>query len=799
MANHLLIVESPAKSKTIGKFLGKDFTVLPSYGHIRDLKKKGMGVDVEQNYDPQYEISDDKKSVVSTLRSAAKKADHIWLASDEDREGEAIAWHLAEVLGLSEKEKNRIVFHEITESAIQNALKNPRAIDLKMVDAQQARRVLDRLVGFELSRSSWRKVRPSLSAGRVQSVAVRIIVEREKEIQDFEPESSFRIRGLFVTPEGETFSADLTDRPGSASDARKVLEDLIGSTYTISQVSVTPAKRQPAPPFTTSTLQQEASRRLGYPVGLTMSLAQKLYEAGHITYMRTDSVHLSTFAIGASASVIETEYGKEYVRTRNYATHTKGAQEAHEAIRPVHPEAPSAGATAQERRLYDMIRKRTLATQMANAELERTTMTIDASGGHSFQAKGEVITFDGFLKVYLEGRDDEDDPEESQDTSALLPRMKVGDKVSAEDIEARERFTMQPARYTEASLVKKLEELGIGRPSTYAPTIQTIQKRGYVDKRTLEGVDRSYQVLKLRDGKITKSTGKERIGASKGKLCPTDTGLVVTEYLVEHFPKVMDYHFTAEVEEEFDAIADGEKEWTEVIDHFYRFFHSNVEEVMSEKEDHKVGERYLGDDSETGLPIYSKIGRYGPMVQLGKADKDGEKPRFASLPKDLSIATITLEQAMKLLRLPREIGEYKGEVVTVDVGRFGPYVRVGKSFFVSIPRDISPYEIEMDQATPLILEKEERERNKYIAEYGEGTDKLEILNGRYGPYIKYKRKNYKIPKTTDAKTLTEEQARAIVAEIDKNGGPSKRRTSSATKSRKTSATKKKSTSSKVKK
>ena len=476
MANHLLIVESPAKSKTIGKFLGKDFTVLPSYGHIRDLKKKGMGVDVEQNYDPQYEISDDKKSVVSTLRSAAKKADHIWLASDEDREGEAIAWHLAEVLGLSEKEKNRIVFHEITESAIQNALKNPRAIDLKMVDAQQARRVLDRLVGFELSPILWRKVRPSLSAGRVQSVAVRIIVEREKEIQDFEPESSFRIRGLFVTPEGETFSADLTDRPGSASGAQKVLEDLIGSTYTISQVSVTPAKRQPAPPFTTSTLQQEASRRLGYPVGLTMSLAQKLYEAGHITYMRTDSVHLSTFAIGASASVIEKEYGKEYVRTRNYATHTKGAQEAHEAIRPVHPEAPSAGATAQERRLYDMIRKRTLATQMADAELERTTMTIDASGGPTFQAKGEVITFDGFLKVYLEGRDDEDDSEESQDTTALLPRMKVGDKVSAEDIEARERFTMQPARYTEASLVKKLEELGIGRPSTYAPTIQTIQK-----------------------------------------------------------------------------------------------------------------------------------------------------------------------------------------------------------------------------------------------------------------------------------------------------------------------------------
>ena len=529
MANHLLIVESPAKSKTIGKFLGKDFTVLPSYGHIRDLKTKGMGVDVDNNYDPQYEISDDKKSVVSTLKAAAKKADHIWLASDEDREGEAIAWHLAEVLGLSEKEKNRIVFHEITESAIQNALKSPRSIDLKMVDAQQARRVLDRLVGFELSPILWRKVRPSLSAGRVQSVAVRIIVEREKEIHDFERESSFRIRGLFTTEGGESLSADLTSRPQSVDEAMGTLEDLLTATYSVGQVAVTPATRQPAPPFTTSTLQQEASRRLGYPVGLTMSLAQKLYEAGHITYMRTDSVHLSSFAIGASASVIEREYGKEYVKVRNYATKTKGAQEAHEAIRPVHPEAVSAGSTAQERRLYDMIRKRTLATQMADAQLERTTVTIDASSGPSFQAKGEVITFDGFLKVYLEGRDDEDDAEESEEGSGLLPRMAVGDVVSAEQIEARERFTKQPARYTEASLVKKLEDLGIGRPSTYAPTIQTIQKRGYVEKRNLEGEEQKYTVLTLKSGKISRTTRKERVGASKGELCPTDTGLVVTD------------------------------------------------------------------------------------------------------------------------------------------------------------------------------------------------------------------------------------------------------------------------------
>ena len=798
MANHLLIVESPAKSKTIGKFLGKDFTVLPSYGHIRDLKTKGMGVDVDNNYDPQYEISDDKKSVVSTLRAAAKKADHIWLASDEDREGEAIAWHLAEVLGLSEKEKNRIVFHEITESAIQNALKNPRSIDLKMVDAQQARRVLDRLVGFELSPILWRKVRPSLSAGRVQSVAVRIIVEREKEIHDFEPESSFRVRGLFTTEGGESLSADLTSRPQSVDEAMRILEDLLSATYSVGQVTVTPATRQPAPPFTTSTLQQEASRRLGYPVGLTMSLAQKLYEAGHITYMRTDSVHLSSFAVGASASVIEREYGKEYVKVRNFATKTKGAQEAHEAIRPVHPEAVSAGATAQERRLYDMIRKRTLATQMADAQLERTTVTIDASSGSSFQAKGEVITFDGFLKVYLEGRDDEDDAEESEEGSGLLPRMAVGDVVSAEQIEARERFTKQPARYTEASLVKKLEDLGIGRPSTYAPTIQTIQKRGYVEKRNLEGEEQRYTVLTLKSGKISRTTRKERVGASKGKLCPTDTGLVVTDYLIEHFPRVMDYHFTAEVEEEFDAIADGEKQWTEVIDNFYRFFHSNVEDVMNEKEDHKVGERYLGDDPKTGLPIYSKIGRYGPMVQMGKADVDGEKPKFASLPKDLSIATITLEQALKLLQLPREIGQYNGDAVTVDIGRFGPYVRVGKSFFVSIPKEISPYEIEMDQATPLIKEKEERDRNKYIAEYGEGSDKLEILNGRYGPYIKYKRKNYKIPKTVEAKSLTEEQARAIVAESTKNGGTTKKR-SSASKTKKAASPKKKASGTKSKK
>lgn len=788
MANHLLIVESPAKSKTIGKFLGKDFTVMPSYGHIRDLKTKGMGIDVDNNYAPQYEISDDKKSVVSSLRAAAKKADHIWLASDEDREGEAIAWHLAEVLGLSEKEKNRIVFHEITESAIVNALKNPRAIDLKMVDAQQARRVLDRLVGFELSPILWRKVRPSLSAGRVQSVAVRIIVEREKEIHDFEPEGSFRIQGQFVTSDGTSLKAEMSGRPRSISKARDILTGLADASYRVGDVTVKPATRQPAPPFTTSTLQQEASRRLGYPVGLTMSLAQKLYEAGHITYMRTDSVHLSSFAIGASASVIEKDYGKEYVKTRNFATHSKGAQEAHEAIRPVHPEVVSAGATAQERKLYDMIRKRTLATQMADAQLERTTVTIDASTGDAFQAKGEVITFDGFLKVYLEGNDDEEDDAEEQE--ALLPKMSKGDQLSAEEVIARERFSKQPPRYTEASLVKRLEDLGIGRPSTYAPTIQTIQKRGYVEKRDLEGEAQKYRELTLREGKVTEATHEETVGASRGKLCPTDTGLVVTDYLVEHFPKVMDYHFTAEVEEEFDAIAEGDKEWTEVIDNFYRFFHSNVEEVMNEKEDHKVGERLLGEDPKSGQPVYSKIGRYGPMVQLGDADED-KKPRFASIPKELSIATITLEQALKLLELPREIGTYKEQPVTVDIGRFGPYVRVGRSFFVSIPKELSPYEIEMEEATPLIKEKEEREANKYIAEYGEGADKLEILNGRYGPYIKYKRKNYKIPKTTDAKTLTEEQARAIVEEIDKEGGPSKRRTARKTKKKSTGAKTKK--------
>lgn len=777
MANHLLIVESPAKSKTIGKFLGKDFTVMPSYGHIRDLKTKGMGVDIDHDYAPQYEISDDKRSVVASLKAAAKKADHIWLASDEDREGEAIAWHLAEVLGLSEKDENRIVFHEITETAIVNALKSPRAIDLKMVDAQQARRVLDRLVGFELSPVLWRKVRPSLSAGRVQSVAVRIIVEREKEIRDFRPEGSFRIMGRFVTKEGTALRAEMSGRPGTIDRAREILTRLADATYSVSDVTVKPGVRQPAPPFTTSTLQQEASRRLGYPVGLTMSLAQRLYEAGHITYMRTDSVHLSSFAIAASGAVVEQDYGPEYVKARNFATHTKGAQEAHEAIRPVHPEVVSAGETPQERKLYDMIRKRTLATQMADARLERTTVTILASSSDTFQAKGEVITFDGFLKVYMEGKDDEE--EETEEGEGLLPKLDRGDPLTAQEVAARERFTKQPARYTEASLVKRLEELGIGRPSTYAPTIQTIQKRGYVEKRDLEGGRQQYRELTLREGQISEATLEETVGAARSKLCPTDTGLVVTDFLVAQFPKVMDYHFTAEVEEEFDSIAEGEKEWTEVIDSFYRLFHSNVEEVMNEKEDHKVGERLLGDDPATGLPVYSKIGRYGPMVQLGKADRTDEKPRFATVPKALSIATITLEEALKLLSLPREIGSYKEQPVTVDIGRFGPYVRVGKSFYVSIPGELSPYDIEMDEATPLIIEKEEREQNKYIAVYGEGTDKLEVLNGRWGPYIKYKRKNYKIPKTTDAKALTEEQARALIAEADKDGGSTKRRSTTA--------------------
>lgn len=769
MASNLLIVESPAKSKTIGKFLGKDFQVLSSYGHIRDLKTKGMGVDIDNNFEPQYEVSEDKEKIVHELKSAARKADKVWLASDEDREGEAIAWHLAEVLGLDKKAENRIVFHEITKSAVEQALAHPRAIDEQMVDAQQARRVLDRIVGFELSPVLWRKIRPQLSAGRVQSVAVRIIVEREREINAFESKSSFRIRGLFVTSNGEKFTAEVAQRPETEVEVKAILEALIDANYSVGKIEVKPSKRKPAAPFTTSTLQQEASRRMGYPVAQTMRLAQSLYEAGHITYMRTDSVNLSDYAIATSCALVEREYGKEYVKARKYKVNTKGAQEAHEAIRPTNVEVESAGANKQERALYEMIRKRTLASQMADAEMENTTVEILSTTPTVFEARGEVVKFEGFLKVYLEGNDDDEEREEG----GLLPKMKKGNMLSYEEIEARERFNQRPARYTEASLVKRLEELGIGRPSTYAPTIQTIQKREYVVKKSIDGEKRDYLELKLKDGKISKRTKKEVYGADKNKLFPTDTGIVVTDFLVQHFPQVLDYNFTARVEEEFDNIAAGKKVWNSAIATFYDLFHGNVEAVMAEKSEHRVGERQLGEDPVSGEPVFAKIGRFGPMVQIGLADEGGKKPRFASIPAELSLETLTLEQALKLFDLPRILGEYQGEQVKTNIGRFGPYVRFGK-LFASIPKGMSAYEVTLEEAKLLIDAKIEQEKNKFIASFGEDNELVEVLNGRWGAYIKYKKSNYKIPKGTDVAKLTEADVRKIIADTDKAGGTKKR-------------------------
>ncbi len=769
MASNLLIVESPAKSKTIGKFLGKDFQVLSSYGHIRDLKTKGMGVDIDNNFEPQYEVSEDKEKIVHELKSAAKKADKVWLASDEDREGEAIAWHLAEVLGLDKKAENRIVFHEITKSAVEQALAHPRVIDEQMVDAQQARRVLDRIVGFELSPVLWRKIRPQLSAGRVQSVAVRIIVEREREINAFESKSSFRIRGLFVTSNGEKFTAEVAQRPETEVEVKAILEALIDANYSVGKIEVKPSKRKPAAPFTTSTLQQEASRRMGYPVAQTMRLAQSLYEAGHITYMRTDSVNLSDYAIATSCALVEREYGKEYVKARKYKVNTKGAQEAHEAIRPTNVEVESAGANKQERALYEMIRKRTLASQMADAEMENTTVEILSTTPTVFEARGEVVKFEGFLKVYLEGNDDDEEREEG----GLLPKMKKGNMLSCEEIEARERFNQRPARYTEASLVKRLEELGIGRPSTYAPTIQTIQKREYVVKKSIDGEKRDYLELKLKDGKISKRTKKEVYGADKNKLFPTDTGIVVTDFLVQHFPQVLDYNFTARVEEEFDNIAAGKKVWNSAIATFYDLFHGNVEAVMAEKSEHRVGERQLGEDPVSGEPVFAKIGRFGPMVQIGLADEGGKKPRFASIPAELSLETLTLEQALKLFDLPRILGEYQGEQVETNIGRFGPYVRFGK-LFASIPKGMSAYEVTLEEAKLLIDAKIEQEKNKFIASFGEDNELVEVLNGRWGAYIKYKKSNYKIPKGTDVAKLTEADVRKIIADTDKAGGTKKR-------------------------
>ena len=762
MAKNLVIVESPAKAKTIEKFLGKDFEVLSSYGHIRDLKKKDFSVDIEHNYKPIYEIPADKKKLVETLKQEADKADMVGLASDEDREGEAIAWHLFEVLKLKPEKTKRIVFHEITKDAILHAIENPRDIDLNRVDAQQARRVLDRIVGFELSPVLWKKVKPALSAGRVQSVAVRLIVEREREISAFKPEAAYRVIGEFLLPGGELLKAELSQRLKTEDEAKALLEACKTAQFSIGDVTVKPAKKSPAAPFTTSTLQQEAARKLGFSVAQTMMVAQRLYEAGHITYMRTDSVNLSSLAINTTKDEIVKTLGERYLHIRNYHTHTKGAQEAHEAIRPTYISHHEINASSQEKRLYELIWKRTIASQMSDAELEKTTATIAVSGRKEhFVAVGEVLKFDGFLKVYMESTDDEGDTEGND---KMLPALAKGDVLTLSSVTATERFSQAPARYTEASLVRKLEELGIGRPSTYAPTISTIQQREYVEKGDRKGTERKYRMLTLHDGKIESGEKTELTGADKGKLLPTDIGVVVNDFLTEYFPDILNYNFTANVEQQFDDIAEGKTVWNDEIDHFYKLFHPVVESALALRLEHKVGERVLGTDPKSGRPVSVKIGRFGPLVQIGTPE-DTEKPLFASLLKGQSMSTITLEEALKLFDLPRTLGDFEGKTVVVGIGRFGPYIRHdGK--YVSLPKEFTPQGVSLEDAIMLIQQKREQESQRFIKKFDE-DDELELLNGRFGPYIAYKKKNYKLPKGSEPASLTFADCMKIVEDADK--------------------------------
>ena len=762
MAKNLVIVESPAKAKTIEKFLGKDFEVLSSYGHIRDLKKKDFSVDIEHNYKPIYEIPADKKKLVETLKQEADKADMVWLASDEDREGEAIAWHLFEVLKLKPEKTKRIVFHEITKDAILHAIENPRDIDLNRVDAQQARRVLDRIVGFELSPVLWKKVKPALSAGRVQSVAVRLIVEREREISAFKPEAAYRVIGEFLLPGGELLKAELSQRLKTEDEAKALLEACKTARFSIGDVTVKPAKKSPAAPFTTSTLQQEAARKLGFSVAQTMMVAQRLYEAGHITYMRTDSVNLSSLAINTTKDEIVKTLGERYLHIRNYHTHTKGAQEAHEAIRPTYISHHEINASSQEKRLYELIWKRTIASQMSDAELEKTTATIAVSGRKEhFVAVGEVLKFDGFLKVYMESTDDEGDAEGND---KMLPALAKGDVLTLSLVTATERFSQAPARYTEASLVRKLEELGIGRPSTYAPTISTIQQREYVEKGDRKGTERKYRMLTLHDGKIESGEKTELTGADKGKLLPTDIGVVVNDFLTEYFPDILNYNFTANVEQQFDDIAEGKTVWNDEIDHFYKLFHPVVESALALRLEHKVGERLLGTDPKSGRPVSVKIGRFGPLVQIGTPE-DTEKPLFASLLKGQSMSTITLEEALKLFDLPRTLGDFEGKTVVVGIGRFGPYIRHdGK--YVSLPKEFTQQGVSLKDAIMLIQQKREQESQRLIKKFDE-DDELELLNGRFGPYIAYKKKNYKLPKGSEPASLTFTDCMKIVEDADK--------------------------------
>ena len=765
MQKNLVIVESPAKAKTIEKFLGKDYKVMSSYGLIRDLKTKEFSIDIEHDYAPQYVIPADKKKLVSELKSEAKSAEQVWLASDEDREGEAISWHLYEVLGLKPENTKRIVFHEITKNAILHAIETPRDININLVNAQQARRVLDRIVGFELSPILWRKVKPALSAGRVQSVAVRLIVEREREINEFVSEAAFRVIANFILPDGTTvLKAELNRRLKDKKEVEAFLESCKNASFTIDDITTKPVKKSPAPPFTTSTLQQEAARKLGYSVSQTMMIAQRLYESGLITYMRTDSVNLSDLALGTAKEAIFETYGEKYYKFRQYHTKSKGAQEAHEAIRPTYISNVEAGSSSQEKKLYELIRKRTIACQMADAELERTTISVGISGQtERFVAVGEVISFEGFLQVYMESNDDDTEKEQE---NGLLPPVKLHETLSLKDIVATERFTQRPPRYTEASLVRRLEELGIGRPSTYAPTIQTIQNREYVVKGDKEGVERAYTVVSLSKGKIEEAEKTETVGADRNKLMPTDIGTVVNDFLMEYFPDVLDYNFTASVEKEFDSVAEGELVWTKAIDKFYKIFHPIVEATAAVKTEHKVGERELGIDPKSGNPVFVKIGRYGPVVQIGAAhadDKEAPKPQFASLMKGQSIDTITLEEALKLFDLPRTVGEYEGKVMVAAVGRFGPFIRHdGK--FVSIPKDLNPLTITAEEAIALIEGKRVKDEQRFIKKFEEDPE-MEILKGRFGPYISYQKANYRIPKTvTDPTILTLEDCKKIIAE-----------------------------------
>ena len=744
MQENLVIVESPAKAKKIEEFLGKDYKVMSSYGHIRDLKKRELSIN-EKTMEPDYEIPEEKKKLVTELKSNAKKAKKIWLASDEDREGEAISWHLCEVLGLDEEKTSRIVFHEITKPAILDAIQHPRHLDMNLVNAQQARRVLDRLVGFKLSPVLWRKVKPALSAGRVQSVAVRLIVEREREIQKFKSEPYYRVNAIFALIDGNggatEVKAELDQRFKTHEEVEAFLEKCKDAKFTVEAVSKKPLKRTPAPPFTTSTLQQEAARKLGFTVSQTMMIAQRLYESGRITYMRTDSVNLSTLCINASKDEIIKVYGNEYSKPRNYHTHSKGAQEAHEAIRPTYMSETSIDGTSQEKRLYDLIWKRTIASQMADAQIEKTTINIHIDNSEEkFIANGEVITFDGFIKVYRESTDEDDTAE---DSTHILPAMKEGDELQRREITATERFSLAPARYTEASLVKKLEDLGIGRPSTYAPTISTIQQREYVQKGDKKGEERSYTIDSLKGIKITQKMKKEMAGSEKGKLLPTDIGIVVNDFLMENFPGIMDYNFTANVEQKFDDIAEGKTDWNKWMKTFDKEFEPEVDQVMNARSEHKAGERELGIDPKTERPVFVKIGRFGPVVQIGSAE-DKDKPQFAQLPADKSIETITLDEALELFKLPREVGEFEGTKVTIGAGRFGPYVLHNRKY-VSIPKDEDPMSITLERAIELVKEKRESEQKRHIKTFAE-DDKLELLNGRYGPYIAYDGKNYRIPK-----------------------------------------------------